>query len=137
MNKYYKSQNGLWPGYCVADFTRKTLKYVDSSGLNNGNLGWEYYLSHNKFWTEITYNEARNLVTKKSNYKIAVKPAITVLFPKPQKFKMTYRKQNGQEGEYEISQPISLSNEQVTCYCYTRKALRTFKRNGILTIQEF
>jgi len=135
MKEYFKAKDNAWEGYVVLNDKTKKAQWVQErfiSPITHESTCWQ-----RKSWITITAEEAQKLVPSvKIEAESKYRTPVTVLFPKPQKFRMTYRKKDGKEGEYEISQPIQVNSDSIVTYCFTRKALRTFKRSGILAIEE-
>lgn len=55
--------------------------------------------------------------------------------PVAERHTITYRKLNGVVGKYEISNPVEEFDDKLTAYCFTRKGMRTFIKDSILSVE--
>lgn len=65
----------------------------------------------------------------------AAKAEKAIVFPKPAKYTMTYKKSNGEVENYTISNPIEETGSDFTAYAFNR-GVRTFKKAGVLSFEK-
>lgn len=90
---------------------------------NDGKYGFNYTVNH------IYYNTVGEVID------IFYKKVIPVVFPDAAKYKITYRKSNGEHKEYTISNPIEADQFKMTCYAFG-KGVRSFIKANVISLEK-